>query len=142
LLFKRREYRTFKSCLNYSFSNIIFGRDYSKGDSVMFKKISILSTILFMLSFKLLLTDNLMGQDIHTAVRNGDLAAVKAVLEEDPSQIEALNGSKSSPLIVAASGGYIQMIAFLFEKGADIQAVNKWGMTALHYAVNAGHLEL
>ena len=104
----------------------------------MLKKITIISLIFILFFF----TGNLIGQDIHTAVRNGNLAAVKAVLEENPGQIEALNASKSTPLIVAASGGHLQVIAFLLEKGANIQAVNKWGRTALHYAVDGGHLEV
>ena len=75
----------------------------------MIKKITILPFILVML----LSAADLAGQDIHTAVRNGNLASVKAALEEDPGQIEALNASKSTPLIVAASGGHIQVIVVI-----------------------------
>ena len=104
----------------------------------MIKKTSFFPLVLAVL----LSATGLAGQDIHAAVRKGDLAAAKAAVEEDPGQIEALNASRSTPLIVAASAGHIQVIAFLLDKGADIQAVNKWGMTALHYAVDKGHVEV
>jgi len=87
------------------------------------------------------LADNLIGEDIHIAVQKGDMALVKAVLEEYPGQIEILNTSQSTPLIVAASLGYTQVVSILLDKGANIQAVNKWGRTALHYAVEGAHLE-
>ncbi len=104
----------------------------------MVKKKSILNLVFIVV----ILAVNLIGQDIHTAARKGDLVAVKGILEGDPAQIEALNASKSTPLIVAASVGHIQVIAFLLDKGADIQAVNKWGRTALHYAVDGEHMEV
>ncbi len=112
--------------------------NFIRGDLKMIKKKTILSFILVMP----LSTSFLVGQDIHTAARNGDLAAVKAALEEDPGKIEALNGSGSTPLIAAASGGHMKLVAFLLDKGADVQAVNKWGRSALHYAVNGGHMEV
>ncbi len=103
----------------------------------MIKKKSILTLVFIMV----ILAVNLIGQDIHTAARKGDLVTVKGILEGDPAQIEALNASKSTPLIVAASNGHIQVIAFLLDKGADIQAVNKWRRTALHYAADGSHME-
>jgi ankyrin repeat protein len=87
------------------------------------------------------LANELIGQDIHVAVQKGNLSLVKAALEEYPGQIETLNASQSTPLIVAASFGYIQVVSLLLDKGADIQVVNKWGRTALHYAVEGAHLE-
>jgi ankyrin repeat protein len=98
-------------------------------------------SILSLIVMTVILAFHLNGQDIHSAAREGDLAAVKAFVEKDPGQIAALNASGSTPLIVAASGGHVPVISFLLEKGADIQAVNKWGRTALHYAVSGEHLE-
>ncbi len=98
-------------------------------------------SILSLIVMTVILVVHLNGQDIHSAARKGDLAAVKAFVEKDPAQVKTLNASGSTPLIVAASGGHITLISFLLEKGADIQAVNKWGRTALHYAVSGEHLE-
>lgn len=95
--------------------------------------------ILFMF---LLAAAEMAGQDIHAAARNGDLAAVKSALEKDPDQISALNSNGSTPLIVAASVGHSQVLDYLLNKGADIQAVNKMGMGALHYAVNGEFLDV
>lgn len=98
-------------------------------------------SILSLIAITALLAAHLSGQDIHTAARRGDLEAVKAFIEKDPGQIAALNASRSTPLIVAASAGHVPVISFLLEKGADVQAVNKWGRTALHYAVSGDHLK-
>jgi ankyrin repeat protein len=103
----------------------------------MTKKRSSLPILFVMLLF----ATSIFGQDIHKAAQNGDLEAVKSILERDPGQIEALNANKSTPLIVAASQGHIRVIAFLLDKGADIQAVNAWGGTALLAAIVGGHSE-
>jgi len=104
----------------------------------MIKKMSVIPLILGML----FLASYLFGQDIITAARNGDLASVKAVLQGDPGQIHVTNANGSTPLIVAASVGHLQVVDYLLNKGADIQAVNKMGMGALHYAVIGEHLDV
>ncbi len=104
----------------------------------MIKKMSVIPSILVML----FLAINLFGQDIITAARNGDLASVKAILQEDSGQIQVTNANGSTPLIVAASVGHGQVVDYLLNKGADIQAVNKMGMSALHYAVNGEYLDV
>lgn len=105
----------------------------------MIKKLTIPPLVLFVFLFA---AADMAGQDIHTAARNGDLISVKALLEQDPAQIDSLNANGSTPLIVAASVGQDKVVDYLLNKGADIQAVNKMGMSALHYAVNGEHLEV
>jgi ankyrin repeat protein len=49
----------------------------------------------------------------------------------------------SAPLVsVFASQGYLDMVSLLLEFGADVNAVNAQGMTALMFAAKQGHLDV
>ena len=45
-------------------------------------------------------------------------------------------------LIEAASCGHLEIVKYLIEKGADINAKNRNGNTALVEATSKGHLEI
>ena len=47
-----------------------------------------------------------------------------------------------SPLMWAVAGGHYKIAEYLIEKGADIHAWDKFGWTALVYAVWNGHPKL
>jgi ankyrin repeat protein/L-ascorbate metabolism protein UlaG (beta-lactamase superfamily) len=82
------------------------------------------------------------SQTIHDAVGEGDLAAVKAILAEDPELLESRNEWGATPLIAAAFSGQFDVLVFLHSQGADLGAAHERGGTALHFASLYGHTDI
>ncbi len=74
------------------------------------------------------------------AAQRGDLAAAR-VLVEAGADVNA-GSPDGSPLIIAAASGHDQVASYLLENGADPNAVDNYGVSALHYAVWEGFLGL
>ena len=75
------------------------------------------------------------AEEIHDAVKKGDLAAVQAILAARPDSLKAVNERGYTPLHIAAFEGQITIASFLIEKGADLEAKNPTGFTPLFLAV-------
>lgn len=75
------------------------------------------------------------------AVNNNDVARVKELVQQGVD-VNELDASQDSPLIMAAYKGYTEIVQLLLGAGADVSAVDP-GMkaTALHAAAYAGRLE-
>ncbi|MDH5714115.1 MAG: ankyrin repeat domain-containing protein [Candidatus Aminicenantes bacterium] len=82
------------------------------------------------------------AQDIHTAAAKGDFGEVKKLIAQNPELIHALNERKSTPLHIAASNGHLPVVAYLIDKGADVNARNQWDRTPLHYAASENYIQL
>ena len=80
----------------------------------------------------------LSAEEIHQAVREGDLAAVKRLVEEKPGLVNLKDTSGAIPLHYAAAVGQKEIVELLLEKGADINAETFNGDTPLHWAVFSG----
>jgi ankyrin repeat protein len=65
-----------------------------------------------------------------------------AVMEANPKLIESLNGDRCTPLHTAASQGHADVVAWLLEHGANVNAVAYNGFTALHLASEPRVVEL
>jgi len=89
------------------------------------------------LIFVLVLSSAAFAQDIFEAVRNGDIAKVKELVEKNPELIKARNARKSTPLHAAVDVNNEPIARYLIEKGADLNAVNANRWTPLYYAKNA-----
>ncbi len=76
--------------------------------------------------------------NIFEAVKSGNLAAVKSILDANPAAVRARDQNQYTPLIWAARKGQLAVLKLLLERGADINAVNKWNNTALHWAAYNG----
>jgi ankyrin repeat protein len=73
---------------------------------------------------------------IHDAATKGDLQAVKAAIGADPTVVDAEKPpNKKTALHYAAQNGHAEIVAFLLDKGADVNRPNIAGETPLHYAV-------
>jgi hypothetical protein len=73
----------------------------------------------------------------------GDLARVEQVLLVRPHLITMRTSRHDWTLLhMAASGGNPRMVELLIEKGVSVNAVNRDGKTALHYAAAKGHAEI
>jgi len=52
--------------------------------------------------------------------------------------VNAKRGDFTTPLHLAAQGGYKEIAELLIAAGADVNAKNNWGSTPLHYAAEEG----
>jgi ankyrin repeat protein len=76
------------------------------------------------------------------AVMSGNLAEVKRLVIDcgiDPNARE--DDKSATPLHAAAESGSPEVVEFLLEHGADLNARDKYGDTPLHYAAAFGHPE-
>jgi ankyrin repeat protein len=96
----------------------------------MKKSISIL--IAFVIA--LILSQSINAQEIFDAIRKGDLAKVKELVEKDPQLVKAKNTRQSTPLHVAVDLNNEPIARYLIEKGADLNAVNSNFWAPLFYA--------
>ncbi len=79
---------------------------------------------------------------IHEAAMNGDLATVRKLLEQNPALLEARDdGENVTPLAYAAGFGQMEVLRFLVARGADVNARDPRGLSALHLTVYTGQLQ-
>uniref|UniRef100_A0A6I8Q9G9 Ankyrin repeat and sterile alpha motif domain containing 6 n=1 Tax=Xenopus tropicalis TaxID=8364 RepID=A0A6I8Q9G9_XENTR len=81
--------------------------------------------------------------DIFHAVKMGNVQLVKLIIDEDPSQVNAVNADGASPLMIAAVTGKLELVQLLVDKNADINkqdSVHAW--TALMQATYHGNKEV
>ncbi len=72
---------------------------------------------------------------IHRA-HEGDLEKVKRILEFHPSAINYRGDNNGTPMHSACSAGHLDLVKFLIENGADIEAEDKYGRTPILMGVN------
>ncbi|CAN2391317.1 Sterile alpha motif [Pristimantis euphronides] len=81
--------------------------------------------------------------DIFHAVKMGNLSLVKEIVDDDLSQVNAVNVDGASPLMIAAVTGRLELVQLLIDKNADINkqdSVHAW--TALMQATYHGNKEI
>jgi ankyrin repeat protein len=76
------------------------------------------------------------------AVASGDIASVKAQLAQGADLERENDADGRTPLFVAVGNMRLDMASFLLEKGANVQAQDKFGMTPLHVAVQSRQKEM
>lgn len=76
--------------------------------------------------------------EIHEAAKNGDLAAIKAMLAGRPELVNSLDRQNYYPLHWAVKNGHKEVAQFLIDKGAGINQETKdhYRFTPLHWAPN------
>ena len=80
--------------------------------------------------------------EIHQAARQGELAKLKSLLDKTPGLLELKTEAGKTPLHFAVEGGQADIVRYLLDKGADINARNVAGETPLHYAAGWGFLDV
>ncbi|MGB2697168.1 MAG: ankyrin repeat domain-containing protein [Candidatus Zixiibacteriota bacterium] len=106
----------------------------------MQKKINILLSILFI--FLLFTASTANADDIHDAVKSGDLEKVKMLLKKNSELLNRLDKDGMTPLHRAIEAGKNDIAGFLIEQGADINMKDKDNDSPLHYAAIFGNLEI
>ena len=86
-----------------------------------------------------------VGKKIHTAAANGDLDAVKSLLNSGhqinrPYNIKELYGG--NPLFSAVFNGHIEVVEYLLENGAQVNIADINGDTPLDWAISKKNMEL
>lgn len=81
--------------------------------------------------------------DVFHALKTGNIQLVKEIVDEDPNQVNIVNGEGASPLMIAAVTGKLDLVELLIERNADINKqdnVHAW--TALMQATYHGNKEV
>ena len=79
---------------------------------------------------------------IHQAAMQGDLATVKRLLEQNPALLEARDEDEGvTPLAYAAGFGRMGVLEFLVARGANVNARDPRGLSALHLTVFTGQTQ-
>ena len=76
---------------------------------------------------------------LYLALSEPSPKAVQVLVDWSKTDVNRLNASGESALMIAALKGNLELATKLIEKGADI---NKTGWTPLHYAASSGHLAI
>ncbi|KAF0930487.1 hypothetical protein E2562_032911 [Oryza meyeriana var. granulata] len=83
------------------------------------------------------------GERLVSAARDGDAVEARMLLELSPALARySTFGGLNSPLHFAAAKGHLDIVMLLLEKGADVNARNYCGQTALMHACRHGHWEV
>jgi ankyrin repeat protein len=68
---------------------------------------------------------------IHAAAEAGELARVRAFLDQQPSLVHNINRAGGHPLHRAVIGGSAEVVTLLLDRGADIHAIHGAGVGSL-----------
>jgi ankyrin repeat protein len=71
------------------------------------------------------------SQDFYNAIRTNDLAKLRTLLTAGATAANTKDDHGVTPLMNAASAGSLDAMKLLIDKGADVNAVNMFGSTAL-----------
>ncbi len=99
-----------------------------------------------LLSLPLLAEEQSAGTRFAVAIEDGDLEAVKVLIEEEGAAVDTpieYGESAITPLIKASWDGDLPIVEYLLSKGADVNARDTESKgTALLNAVTRGHMEV
>jgi hypothetical protein len=85
---------------------------------------------------------DIQGYEIRTAVEDGDLAKVKALLKGNPALAFSKGDNYMTPLHYAAYGGHKDVAELLLDNNVGIDIKNAGDQTPLHIASGQGHAEV
>ena len=81
------------------------------------------------------------ADDLYELVIAGDLESVRLSIDADKTLANAIGTAGHIPLVIAAGNGYAELVTYLLDSGATIDARTEYG-TALHSAVQGEHTEV
>ncbi|MCX6558445.1 MAG: ankyrin repeat domain-containing protein, partial [Candidatus Aminicenantes bacterium] len=101
-----------------------------------FLKLFIVLTLLLILP-----ATGLQAAEIHKAASAGDLETVKRLLEQNPKLLQEMDENGRTPLHWACRGVHFDLVKYLVERGADVNARDNGAMAPLHSVASRGHLD-
>jgi ankyrin repeat protein len=78
---------------------------------------------------------------LHYAAAGGDSEIVQLLIKKSAA-LDALSPNKTTPMMMAARGGYIFIVKALLDAGADATLKNEAGMTAIDFAKQNGSTDI
>ena len=84
----------------------------------------------------------LVAQEIMQAVRQGDLARVKSLIEANPELLNTGDQRQCRPIHWATNDGRIEIVRWLLDQGADITVRDADGDTPIYWSADAGRTEI
>ena len=90
------------------------------------------------------MSEQTLDDQLFDAARNGDVDALRALLDEHPEKLNVRNKPYEHTLLhVAAFAGHLASVDLLLKRGLDVNAREKGDNTyAMHWAAAAGHLDV
>ena len=82
------------------------------------------------------------AQDIFSSAKEGNLERVILLIEGNQELIKAANERQKTALHFAAEKGHLEIVAYLLENGAEVDAKSIYKTTPLFSAAETGNLEL
>ncbi|MDH4272687.1 MAG: ankyrin repeat domain-containing protein, partial [Candidatus Aminicenantes bacterium] len=82
------------------------------------------------------------ADEIHDAVRSGDLEKVKTLLQSHNDWLNSTDQNEKTPLHLALESGHADIARYLIEQSADINLKDKDKASPLHNAAYLGNLEI
>jgi ankyrin repeat protein len=73
--------------------------------------------------------------DLSLAIRQGNLALVRTIVEKNRALVKSADDSGFTPLHIAATAGRVDIITYMLDRGADIEARTAGGQTPLFQTV-------
>ncbi|MDP6111996.1 MAG: ankyrin repeat domain-containing protein, partial [Planctomycetota bacterium] len=78
---------------------------------------------------------------IHNAARDGDMEAVKKILDASPGKAASFDTLGRSAVHYVVQGGYTEIVQLFIERKTDFNIVDRDGKSPLHWAVESNRLE-
>jgi len=81
---------------------------------------------------------------IHGACERDDLEEVMILVQEDPGVMDLTNNDNDGEMALhsASCRGHVEVVYYLLDQGAYINARDRFGETCLYLACMEGHLEV
>jgi len=94
----------------------------------------LLISAIFMLGLSIAVwqtTNAQQSEDIFEAATAGNMSIVRALIEADPTLLEAKNNDGNTPLMIACKTLQVEIANYLIDEGANVNAIGNGGMTPL-----------
>ena len=108
----------------------------------MKSEVVVLAVLVTSILALLALGSPVLADPIHDSAAGGDLAAVRALLAQDPALANAKDSAGRTPLHFAVDGGHVDVAQLLAEAGADPDAKDLQATTPLAIAAVRGQEEM